>query len=333
MKKAIMFLLVSIMLAVSGGLSFGGGRAVDGKIEGLIREHVFRESPKLNPQTRLLIDEFDVSGLEETLGIRLFLVGLATDGGERFDEKLLLVNGNLIRQFGATFGGSGLMSAVVSGKSLYYSYSFGSGVHRSHVGRMTVKDGDVVLVETDSHPDDLFVRVENGRIRLETGSFERFNSWKAGKPFGRLEEGGSALRISASAESPRSGRPELGEAGKWEDDAGNWYRMFQEEKPSDVEIIHSLYWRSDHFTDEFMFFAEVKASAGWRSGYFKKYKLEPVHPAKARSFRTDTSCSLTPGWFVPGPIGDYDVWDVPGRFGSVWIDRKNGHMHFFRMRL
>ena len=49
-------------------------------------------------------------------------------------------------------------------------------------------------------------------------------------------------------------------AGTWEDDPKNWYRAFNEEQPAEVKVVHSKYWRSDHFTLEFTYYFEVQAT-------------------------------------------------------------------------
>ena len=43
--------------------------------------------------------------------------------------------------------------------------------------------------------------------------------------------------------------------------------------------------------------------------------------------------SLVPDWFVPGPVTKYHAWDKPGYKGSVFIDKANGHIHFYGVQL
>jgi hypothetical protein len=122
-------------------------------------------------------------------------------------------------------------------------------------------------------------------------------------------------------------------AGTWEDDPKNWYRAFNEEQPAEVKVVHSKYWRSDHFTVEFVYYFEVEATPEWREKFFAKRTIQPVSPATARSFRTDTHSGDTPNWFAPDPVDNYDVWDKAGYFGSVWIDKTNGHIFFYDAQL
>jgi hypothetical protein len=122
-------------------------------------------------------------------------------------------------------------------------------------------------------------------------------------------------------------------AGTWEDDPQNWFRAFREQQPADVKVIHSKYWRSDHFTVEFIYYFEVEATPEWRDAFMKKRGLTQVSPSVARSFRTNTHSDDTPGWFAPDPVELYDVWDRAGYFGSVWIAKTNGHIFFYDMQL
>ena len=122
-------------------------------------------------------------------------------------------------------------------------------------------------------------------------------------------------------------------AGTWEDDPENWHRAFGEQLPAQVKVIHSKYWRSDHFTVEFVYFFEVEGKPEWRDEFLKTRHLVQIPPAVARTFRTNTHTDLTPNWFAPDPIELYDVWDKTGGFGSVWINKTNGHIFFYDAQL
>lgn len=120
-------------------------------------------------------------------------------------------------------------------------------------------------------------------------------------------------------------------AGVWEDDPKNWSRAFGADQPAEISVIHSKYWKSNHFTDEFAYFFEVQASPEWKNAFLKQLNVEPVPASKARGFRVNSD--LTPSWFTPDPIDAYEVWDKPGHSGSVWITKTNGHMFFFAIQL
>src|SRR5882757_5268739 len=76
-------------------------------------------------------------------------------------------------------------------------------------------------------------------------------------------------------------------AGTWEDDPKNWYRAFNEAQPSDVKVVHSKYWRSNHFTYEFVYYFEVEATPAWREAFLRKRNAELVSASAAASYRSN----------------------------------------------
>ena len=122
-------------------------------------------------------------------------------------------------------------------------------------------------------------------------------------------------------------------AGTWEDDPKNWSRAFNRPQPAEVKVIHSKYWKSNHFTHEFAYFFEVQVSPEWKDAFLKNLNVEPVPASQARSFRTNMHSDLTPSWFAPDPVENYEVWDKPGRFGTVWINKTNGNIFFYSVQL
>ncbi len=122
-------------------------------------------------------------------------------------------------------------------------------------------------------------------------------------------------------------------AGTWEDDPKNWNRAFNEDQPAQVKVIHSKFWRSNHFTDEHIFYFEVEATPEWRDAFLKKRGFTQVSSSAARSFRSNNNSDDTPNWFAPDPVELYDVWDQPGYLGSVWLNKTNGYFFFYEIKL
>jgi hypothetical protein len=120
-------------------------------------------------------------------------------------------------------------------------------------------------------------------------------------------------------------------AGLWHDDPGNWTRAFDEAIPPGVEVIHSYFWQSDHFTREVIYFFEVRASSEWITGFLDRREAEAVLPDEARGF--EVHYADTPKWFVPKAVESYVVWDRKGHSGSVWQDKKSGHLYFYGVHL
>jgi hypothetical protein len=120
-------------------------------------------------------------------------------------------------------------------------------------------------------------------------------------------------------------------AGTWYDDPKNWNRAFGEDLPKDLSMVHSYYWASDHFTHEYIYFFEVKASNQWLEAFLKESEVVQVSSEKARRF--EVHYDGTPDWFVPEPVGNYDVWDKIGYYGSIWVKKSNGHIYFYGVQL
>ena len=113
-------------------------------------------------------------------------------------------------------------------------------------------------------------------------------------------------------------------SGTWDDDPGNWDRVFGEEKPDTVVLVHSRYWRSPHFTMEFEYFLQVAKNADFQTRLFEKNKLVRLEGDAA----TPPHFGERPAWFIPKSAKDYDVWkfeDRPQNFRLI-IDRETGDM-------
>lgn len=117
----------------------------------------------------------------------------------------------------------------------------------------------------------------------------------------------------------------------WEDDPKNWYRAFHENPPPGVKVVHSKYWRSNHFTYEYAYHFEVQATPEWKDTFLKSRGVERVASSRIPIVPATTRTNAIP-WFRPGPIENYEIWDIPGHPGlthySIWIDKATGHIFF-----
>lgn len=142
-----------------------------------------------------------------------------------------------------------------------------------------------------------------------------------------------ALRQSDVGTFFRMQADSIQHAGTWEDDPKNWSRAFGEDPPKEIKVIHSKYWRSDHFTVEFTYYFEVETTSEWKDSFLSKHNLHPVAPSDARGFRQTIYSADIPAWFAPDSIDHYDTWDIPKYFGSVWINKTNNHIFFFETQI
>jgi hypothetical protein len=184
-------------------------------LESLVREYVFAEQPKTNPGTQFLIEECEVSGLWQALRAQLFWVRkVLPDGGGGSTRDCWLYSDHEATPFVVSFGGHGLMSAVVLDGDLYYSHSSGSGIHRSHLGHLAL-DGDSLGGDTSGGYAgvDLFVRSVDGHIAVEAGEFVGFQSWNNGIRRGwvRLDPSLGIVDGAGAELPPDFPRPVLGE--------------------------------------------------------------------------------------------------------------------------
>jgi hypothetical protein len=93
--------------------------------------------------------------------------------------------------------------------------------------------------------------------------------------------------------------------GTWVDDSGNFKRIFGFDKPFDVEIRHSYYWKSAHWSTEYRYFVALRGSIKFANGLTAPQVMVPAVPdAGAR----EVCGSNPPGWFLPKPLSHYALW-------------------------
>jgi len=93
--------------------------------------------------------------------------------------------------------------------------------------------------------------------------------------------------------------------GTWVDDAGNFNRVFGFDKPSDVQVLHSYYWKSPHWTTEYRYFIAVRGPAKFANGLTAPQFWDPATPDK-RSL--ETCGGDPPAWFMSKPLDRYKMW-------------------------
>lgn len=110
--------------------------------------------------------------------------------------------------------------------------------------------------------------------------------------------------------------------GTWIDDDGNFSRVFGFSKPQDVQVLHSYYWKSPHWTVEYSYFISLEASPKFVTGLTSPELMTSVPP----DAKVLNSCGdKPPHWFLPKSPTDYEVWIPKAAAGyRVFRDKADG---------
>jgi len=119
--------------------------------------------------------------------------------------------------------------------------------------------------------------------------------------------------------------------GTWTNDSGNFERVFGFSKPKDVQVLHSYYWKSPHWTTEYTYFIELSASQGFTNGLTSMMLPAPI----ALDGGESNSCgSPRPRWFLPKPLTSYETWMPKAAEGyRVYRDKDEGTLFLCGERL
>jgi|GEM_PF-981595 len=118
------------------------------RAESLVREWIFANNPDMNPEAAFPLVEITPDEAWERLGAQVFKV----KGGVKMYESFVIYAGQ-VYPIGIAFGGMGVSDMAVidldaNGQpELFYTYSFGSGVHQSSAGIFFVENGTAQAVE------------------------------------------------------------------------------------------------------------------------------------------------------------------------------------------
>ena len=196
--------------------TFAQRPASPAELKTLVKNYAFRNKPDLKADTQFAIDEYAIDGLK-ALDVQVILARYLAPDGSQFNEALLIYRDGKLTPFASALGGHGLMSAVVSGGKLYYTYSFGSGRHFCRLAQLSIVGGKLAFAESGLLLNqDCFVKQDGARLRLEKGEFVKFNAWKVGRRIGVIvarEAGfavlnGAGKEIEALAGITVEGKPE-----------------------------------------------------------------------------------------------------------------------------
>ncbi len=106
-------------------------------------------------------------------------------------------------------------------------------------------------------------------------------------------------------------------SGTWVDDHDNFKRIFGFDKPFDVEVRHSYYWKSIHWSTEYRYYIALRGSIRFANGLTDPQVMTPAVPDAGAL----TVCgSNPPRWFLPKPLNHYALW-TPKRAGKYRVFR------------
>jgi hypothetical protein len=110
--------------------------------------------------------------------------------------------------------------------------------------------------------------------------------------------------------------------GTWIDDDGNFRRVFGFSKPQDVEVLHTYYWKSPHWSVEYSYFISLRVDAGFATRLTSAGLMISVAPDEA----VLNSCGdKRPQWFLPKPLTSYEAWIPKAATGyRVFRDKAEG---------
>ena len=114
-------------------------------------------------------------------------------------------------------------------------------------------------------------------------------------------------------------------SGTWENDQANWKRAFGAPPPKEIEVLHSIYWRTPHFTREDGWTFHIKAPASFHKAWLARYKV--MHPDADKLARLQYLKKDKPAWFLPKPIAEYEIWVIAGDPDAnfwMFVDRSTG---------
>ena len=157
----------------------------------LVRQEIFRLTPTMNPSADFPLKELTTSEVWDRLHAQVF----AVTSGARVCQAYVTQN-RQVHPLGEGFGGSGVMSMCVADLNgpgqpgLVFSYSWGSGEHRSIVaiwtGGATWTDAKPALLEHDLWLE----RTDDQHIHVAYGKFSSTHGFKREGEFGTLQLAG-----------------------------------------------------------------------------------------------------------------------------------------------
>jgi hypothetical protein len=105
--------------------------------------------------------------------------------------------------------------------------------------------------------------------------------------------------------------------GTWVEDAGNFKRIFGFDMPTDVQVLHSYYWKSSHWSTEYRYYIAMRSSSKFTAGLTSAKLMTPAVPEESA---LEACGGSPPQWFVSKPPSRYEMW-VPKNSAAYRVFR------------
>ena len=120
-------------------------------------------------------------------------------------------------------------------------------------------------------------------------------------------------------------------SGTWIDDPRNFKRVFDFEKPQDVTVLHSYYWKSPHWTVEYRYYIALQGPRKFADGLTDATLMTP---ASAEPSTIEFCGEPRPEWFVSKPLNQYEAWIPKTDAGyRIFRDKQDGTLFICDQRL
>lgn len=163
----------------------------------LFEKYVYRDNPTYNPQSQFTVEELDVTGAWEAMGVQLFSGGSWSNGYVINTRPFVI---HACKLYPLTQSSSTeLLSAILVNSTIYYTIRAGSGINYSELGKLSLVENELYILQGADYgrpdPNHLYLREVDGNLLLELGSGIKFNTWIRISTFGWLRDDGINLMV------------------------------------------------------------------------------------------------------------------------------------------
>nr|BAJ07084.1 hypothetical protein [uncultured bacterium] len=119
-------------------------------------------------------------------------------------------------------------------------------------------------------------------------------------------------------------------SGTWEDDPKNFRRAWGVPPPEGMNVIHSWYRRSAHFTREEVYYFELVGDPAFAEAFAEVNNMATADPA---TLEGHGFCFDRPEWFAPEHPDRYHVWVGPRRSSLVLREEESDRIFVYACQL